>query len=80
MTTQDRLAWAFWACIGTSFVCSAAEVTIDRKPIYDAFAWGYEPHALAARIIAIPNAILALASLVVLGVLLVRWAVRKLAA
>lgn len=55
-----------------------AEVTIDRKPITDAFAPGYLPHALAARILAIPNVLLAFAGICILGALLLRWAIHQI--
>jgi hypothetical protein len=69
-----------WGLLYASLACAVAEVSIDGKPIYVAFFWsGYRPHTLAARIVAVPNTLLALAGSVCLGIVFYRWAKRKLA-
>jgi hypothetical protein len=62
-----------WWLILASIACKAAEVTIDRQPIYMFFDIGYRAHSLAARILDAVNSALGIVFLFFIAALIVQW-------
>lgn len=75
MTDKRLAAWA-WLLLYAGCICLFAEGVIDNARIDAVLVGNYLPHALAARIIAVPAAALWLAATIIWTIIWIRAAAR----